>query len=163
MSIAVLPLPAAEAPRHHVLHPGDVVCASRDDQLETLLGSCVAVLLTDRRRTVGALCHIVHAGGSATDPTTYAAPALARLQALLQKRAIVLRLCQAWVFGGGNMFPGRYDSGHVGDANARWVLQALADDGVQLIGQDLGGPQYRRLRWTVGSGTPQLTAVTLPD
>ena len=163
MTVAVLPLPLDEAPRHHVLHPGDVVCASRGDHLETLLGSCVAVLLTDRRRTVGALCHIVHAGGSAGDPTTYAAPALARMQALLQKRAIVLRLCQAWVIGGGNMFPGHYDSGHVGDANARWVLQALAADGVQLAGHELGGPHYRRLRWTVGPELPQVTAVTLPE
>lgn len=163
MTIATLPLPLDEAPRHHVLHPGDVVCASRGDKLETLLGSCVAVLLTDRRRTVGALCHIVHVGGSSADPTTFAAPALARLQALLQQRAIVLRLCQAWVVGGGNMFPGRYEGGHVGDANAHWVLQALADDGVQVVGQDLGGPHYRRLSWTIGAEMPQVTAVRLPE
>ena len=38
----------------HTLHPGDVVCAERGDRMETLLGSCVAVVLTDPRRTVGA-------------------------------------------------------------------------------------------------------------
>lgn len=44
----------------HTLHPGDVVCAERGDRLETLLGSCVAIVLTDPRRTIGAMCHIVH-------------------------------------------------------------------------------------------------------
>ena len=56
------PLPLEEPPRTHVLHPGDVVCGVRGDRLETLLGSCVAVILTDPRRTVGTMCHIVHVG-----------------------------------------------------------------------------------------------------
>ena len=45
----------------HVLHPGDVACGERGERFETLLGSCVAIVLTDPRRTVGAMCHIVHA------------------------------------------------------------------------------------------------------
>jgi hypothetical protein len=44
----------------YLLHPGDVVCAERGDTLETLLGSCIAVLLSDRKRTIAAMCHIVH-------------------------------------------------------------------------------------------------------
>ena len=45
----------------HVLHPGGVACGERGERFETLLGSCVAIVLTDPRRTVGAMCHIVHA------------------------------------------------------------------------------------------------------
>ena len=45
----------------HVLHPGDVACGERGERFETLLGSCVAIVLTDPRRTIGAMCHIVHA------------------------------------------------------------------------------------------------------
>ena len=155
-------LPQAVPPATYVLHPGDVACAERGDRLETLLGSCVAVLLTDPRRTVGAMCHIVHAGGAVHGDTTYAAAAFAQLRALLQARAIVLQLCQAWVFGGGNMFPDRYGAGgHVGAANVRWVMQALADTGIELLGQDLGGACYRRIEWTVGPGLPQVSAVAL--
>ena len=44
-----------------VLAPGDVAIGTRGDRFETLLGSCVAIVLTDPRRTVGAMCHIVHA------------------------------------------------------------------------------------------------------
>ncbi len=156
-------LPKVEPPRMHVLHPGDVVCADRGDRLETLLGSCVAVLLTDPRRTVGAMCHIVHAAGGAAGDTAFAAAAFDRLRALLQARAIAMRQCLAWVYGGGNMFPERYDGGHVGDANARWVMQALDRDGLQVLGQDLGGRCYRRVAWTVGPGLPQVSAVALTN
>ena len=44
------------------LMPGDVALGQAGEQLKTLLGSCVAVILTDPRRTVAAMCHIVHVG-----------------------------------------------------------------------------------------------------
>ena len=44
------------------LMPGDVAIGQAGDQFKTLLGSCVSVVLTDPRRTVGAMCHIVHVG-----------------------------------------------------------------------------------------------------
>jgi len=44
------------------LMPGDVALGRAGDQLKTLLGSCVSVILTDPRRTVGVMCHIVHVG-----------------------------------------------------------------------------------------------------
>lgn len=152
-------LPAATAPQTHLLHPGDVVCAERGDRLETLLGSCVAVILTDPRRTVGAMCHIVHPGGHPRGDTAFGEAALLQLQALLLSRAIVMELCEAWVLGGGNMFPGRYDQGHVGQANAHWVMQALHERRVAVIGHDLGGNRYRRVGWTVGDEWPQVIAV----
>ena len=37
------------------LMPGDVALGTAGDQLKTLLGSCVSVILTDPRRTVGAM------------------------------------------------------------------------------------------------------------
>ena len=71
------------------LHPGDVACADRGERLETLLGSCVAILLTDPRRTVGAMCHIVHAAPAPPDrrgDTHYADAALAAMDARLRAR-----------------------------------------------------------------------------
>jgi chemotaxis protein CheD len=162
------------------LHPGDVACGERGDRLETLLGSCVAVVLTDPRRSVGAMCHIVHArpasrpsghpawtgDGVPTQPcaqpaTAHADAALAALYALLRQRGITPGLCEAYVYGGGNMFPDLIQAGHVGDDNVRWVLDALADDGVRVLHADVGGHSYRRLAWTVGPELPQVTAVAI--
>jgi chemotaxis protein CheD len=148
----------------HVLHPGDVVCAERGDRMETLLGSCVAIILTDPRRTVGAMCHIVHSGpaSSATSASgAHADVALATLYGLLRERGLEPTQCEAYVYGGGNMFPDIFMRTHVGDDNAQWVLAALAEDGVPVLIDDVGGNTYRRLAWTVGPGLPHVIAVPI--
>jgi chemotaxis protein CheD len=158
---------AAQLPgRVHVLHPGDVACVDRDDRLETLLGSCVAVVLTDPRRTVGAMCHVVHAGTAArgvVESTAFGRTAMDTLARRLRARGIEPRLCHAWLYGGGNMFPalvGAGSPGNVGSANARWALQTLEEAGIRLLGSDLGGAVYRRVRWTVGPGEPELEVMS---
>ncbi len=160
-------LAPARAPAVHVLHPGDVACVDQDERLETLLGSCVAIILTDPRRSVGAMCHIVHARPAPSDAphnSAYADAALNAMNSLLRGRGINPLLCQAYVYGGGNMFPQRYaagDTGHVGEQNVAWALRAMAQDGVPVLACDTGGAVYRRLGWTVGQAAPQVTAVAV--
>lgn len=148
----------------HTLHPGDVAVVDRGDRMETLLGSCVAIVMTDPRRTVGAMCHIVHCRppvGGAVETGVYAAGALRTMYAALLARGITPSLCEAWVFGGGNMFPSMFAQRHVGDDNANWALDALDRDGVRVIAHDVGGAVYRRLGWTVGTETPDVVAVSV--
>jgi chemotaxis protein CheD len=150
------------APAVHTLHPGDVVVAQRDDRMETLLGSCVAIVMTDPRRTIGAMCHIVHSRPPVSGVTTsgaYAETALRRMYTGLGAYGINASLCEAWVFGGGNMFPSTFSQRHVGADNADWALDALARDGVRVLDHDVGGTVYRKLAWTVGVGAPQVVAV----
>lgn len=144
------------------LHPGDVACAVRGEVLTTLLGSCVAIILTDPRRTIGAMCHIVHSKPPLShekSSTSYGSVAIEAMDRLLLARGISPRLCEAYVYGGGNMFPGLITQSHVGDANALWTLTVLRERGVRVIEQDLGGRVYRRLRWTVGVDAPEVSRV----
>lgn len=155
------------APTTHgtlVLHPGDVALGVRGDRLQTLLGSCVAVILTDPRRTVGVMCHIVHASPAQAmhdSPTTHADAALQAMTELLQSRGIVASMCEAYVYGGGNMFPNLVTGPGVGGKNVQWVLDALGSLGVRILKVDTGGAMYRQLRWTVGHEAPQTVVVPL--
>lgn len=145
-----------------VLHPGDVACGESGDTFETLLGSCVAIVLTDPRRTTGAMCHVVHAGSppcARAGDTAWGDPALQRLFALLRERGIDGRQCHAWVHGGGNMFPDTFGESHVGEANAQWALRALQAQGIRVLDTDLGGAHYRKLSWSVGALPPQVVRV----
>ncbi len=150
------------APKHHILHPGDVACAERGDQMETLLGSCVAIVLTDPRHTIAVMCHFVHSC-TATDARAtdcqYAEVALSTMYGLLYDRGINPLLCVAYVYGGGNMFSKIYQAPHVGESNLRWALAALAEDGIKVLVEDVGGTCYRRVKWTVGHELPSVTAV----
>lgn len=146
------------------LHPGDVVLGQRGDRLATLLGSCVAIVLTDPRRTLGVMCHIVHARPAvlgAGDSSAYADVALQTMVSLLRSRGLSASLCEAYVYGGGNMFPTISPGASVGEDNAQWALDALADMGVRVVRVDVGGPVYRQLSWTVGVAEPQMVAVPL--
>ncbi len=148
----------------HVLHPGDVACGERGDRFETLLGSCVAIVLTDPRRTVGAMCHIVHAlpaPAARHDDATYADAALRQMNQRLRARGLQLGQCEAYVYGGGNMFPQVYPQQSIGTRNVDWVLNALAATGVRVLQHDVGGNTYRRLRWTVGDDAPTVTAMPI--
>lgn len=143
--------------------------AERGQTLQTLLGSCVALVLSDPRRTVGAMCHVVH-GPGARPPgaqalaTAWGEAALSRLFALLRARGIEPRLCDAWAYGGGHMFPALGErAGNVGARNAQWLLQAVQRQGIPLLLADLGGTRYRRLHWTVGPGAPLVQAVALDE
>ena len=150
----------------HTLHPGDVAVGSAGDRMTTLLGSCVAIVLTDPRRTVGAMCHIVHAHAASSAQRTsgaFADAAFAALFDLLLARGITPHLCQAYVYGGGNMFPGLdIEPGcAVGDDNAHWALDALDAEGIRVLHHDLGGPVYRRICWTVGPAAPVVVSVSI--
>ena len=146
------------------LHPGDVVIGLRGQQLQTLLGSCVAVVLTDPRRTVGAMCHIVHArpATKAGRPSgSHADMALQMMVDLLQVRGIVASKCDAYVYGGGNMFPNLVQGAGIGGQNVHWVLRALEVMRVNILSVDAGGAVYRKLSWVVGPDAPQAVAVQL--
>lgn len=160
--------PPPLALRRLTLHPGDVACVDQGERLETLLGSCVAILLTDPRRTVGAMCHVVHAGapmGAPTRQTAFGDAALAEMGRLLRQRGIDPQQCLAWVYGGGNMFPARIGhaaaDGNVGAANFEWALTALHQAGIRVLGVALGGHAYRKLRWTVGPLAPEVETVSM--
>ncbi|MCX7203654.1 MAG: chemotaxis protein CheD [Burkholderiales bacterium] len=145
-----------------VLHPGDVACGERGERFETLLGSCVAIVLTDPRRTLGAMCHVVHsspAPAAHQDDSAWGDAALRKVYSLLQGRGIDPRQCEAWVYGGGNMFPERFSGPHVGQYNAQWALDTLQSEGIRVIDADLGGAHYRKLAWSVGAQPPQVVCV----
>jgi chemotaxis protein CheD len=146
------------------LGPGDLAIGTRGDRLETLLGSCVSIILTDPRRTVGVMCHFMHckpAPTMAENPTAYADAAWHEMQRLLVERGITPHLCEAYVYGGGDMFPGLELTCNVGDNNVRWALRALAEAGIPIRGSDLGGSVYRKVSWQVGAQTPTVISVSM--
>lgn len=144
------------------LMPGDVALGQVGDQLKTLLGSCVAVILTDPRRTVATMCHIVHVGqpnAANHQNTAYGTVAMDDMFRRLHGVGVTPRLCQAYVFGGGNMFPKLITNNPIGNNNVSWVLHQLKHHHIDVIDHCLGGPGYRKVSWTVGPTEPVVEVV----
>jgi chemotaxis protein CheD len=158
------PSTPAPAPVLKVLElmPGDLAIGESGDQFKTLLGSCVSVILCDPRRTLATMCHIVFTGQPTLEQnanTSYGLVAMNRMFALLRSRGVNPLMCQAYVFGGGNMFPHIFSLKHVGLSNAQWVLDFLSDNSIEVVDHCLGGSGYRKVSWTVGSGEPVVETV----
>ena len=144
------------------LMPGDVALGQAGDQLKTLLGSCVSVILTDPRRTVGAMCHIVHVGvpnAANRHNTAYGVAAMHEMFTKLRAVGINPRMCEAYVYGGGNMFPHLFREKHVGASNVDWALHYLETHDVPVLDHCLGGNGYRKVSWTVGRQEPVVETV----
>ena len=156
------PLPPSYNAAVIELMPGHVALGRSGDQLKTLLGSCVSVILTDPRRTVGAMCHIVHVGrpnAANLHNTAFGEVAMQDMFDRLIGIGIVPTRCRAYVYGGGNMFPQMVTSTHVGLNNANWVLDYLEHYGIAVLDESLGGNGYRKVSWTVGHEFPVVEAV----
>ncbi|MDT8990097.1 chemotaxis protein CheD [Curvibacter sp. APW13] len=139
------------------LMPGDVAFATAGDEMKTLLGSCVSIILTDPRRTVGSMCHIVHVGTPNQENRHNTAFGLVAMEAMFAKLLAVgipAQRCEAYVYGGGNMFPDIVNERSVGDRNAQWALDFLADHGIAVVESALGGTGYRKVSWRVGRSSP---------
>jgi chemotaxis protein CheD len=108
------------------------------------------------------MCHFVHVNGNRAQrpgQTVYAEAALLQMYRLLEEQGISPRLCVAFVYGGGNMFPSLVTQPHVGQANARWALEMLEGEGIPVIRQQTCGTVYRRVAWSIGPTDPTVCEV----
>lgn len=154
--------PRSTAVKPVELMPGDVAIGHAGDQMKTLLGSCVSVILTDPHRTVGAMCHIVHVGQASAasgQSTAYGAAAMQDMFGRLRAKGINPLMCEAYVYGGGNMFPHIIGPRHVGAINAEWALDYLYEHNIPVVDHSLGGNAYRKVSWTVGPTPPEVETV----
>lgn len=139
------------------LMPGDVALATAGDELKTLLGSCVSIILTDPRRTIGAMCHIMHVGqpnAAYRHNTDYGEVAMEAMFSKPLAVGIPAKRCEAYVYGGGNMFPDIVSGVSEGDRNVQWAMDFLSDHGIAVVESSLGGTSYRKVSWRVGGASP---------
>lgn len=151
------------APEHELM-PGDVALAHQGERLKTLLGSCVAVILTDPRHTVATMCHIVHTStpnSANLHNTAYGICAMEEMFHRLRHVGLTPHMCQAYAYGGGNMFPHLSSGDNVGSRNARWVTDFLTSHNIALVDHSLGGAHYRKITWSVGSLEPSLVLTSV--
>jgi chemotaxis protein CheD len=133
---------------------GEIGVARDSGVLRTFVGSCVAVVLQDRRRRVAALAHVMlpAANGRVTPPGKYAdtaVPEMLRLLGLLAGESVA---CTAMLAGGARMFA--FGAGSpIGEQNVTALERALALVGIPITARDCGGECGRRVSLDVATGS----------
>lgn len=154
--------PSPDRLRRITVMQGETRVSGEDVVLTTVLGSCIAACLFDPYAKVGGLNHFLLAepGSGETDPKqmqrygVYAMEVL--INGMLQIGATRSAL-KAKLYGGASMRDGFRD---IGATNAAFARRFLADERIQLVGEDVGGFSARRVEFRPAHGLARCRAVT---
>ncbi|MCD8515015.1 MAG: chemotaxis protein CheD [Burkholderiaceae bacterium] len=152
---------AKPAPMDVFLLPGEFFVGDEGYQIRTILGSCVSITLWHPAARVGGMSHFVlptRGTGVLGNPADldghYGDEALALMMNELKALGVAPTQCQAKVFGGGHMFPGRVKMGpdHVGMRNGEAALAMLSKVGIPVLGECLYGYGHRQIIFDISKG-----------
>jgi len=146
-------VPARDEPAECVpLMQGDVYCTADSKILITVLGSCVAVCLWDKRRRFGGMNHFVLPEDRKGERSgRYGESAIDQLIAGLVRLGSDVGDLEAKVFGGAAVLP--FSGGQsVGSSNVAVALERLRAHGIRVTAQRTGGVEGRQIRFTTRTG-----------
>lgn len=119
--------------------------------ISTILGSCVAVCLTDARRGIGGMNHILVPDGCGSELSArgVGASAMERLINALLKMGVRKSDLTAKVFGGASVVAGLSD---IGARNVAFVQDYLRTEAIPCVASSTGGTQARRIQFRPATG-----------
>ncbi len=137
----------------YFLYPGQIFTATEPTTITTILGSCAAVCLWDKRQRIGGMNHYLLADGDDDGPNRFrygnnANTAL--LQQLISLGSQIKDL-QAKIFGGASAFSIRPEES-LGQKNVELAEEFVYKKGIPLLLKDVCGSRGRRLSFQTHDG-----------
>lgn len=130
------------------------------------LGSCVGIVLYDKRNKVGGLAHILLADssnfnykGNSFNPFKFADTAVPMLIEEMEKFGGTKSRMEAKIAGGSQLFNFNKTEGGIGDKNVKKVYEVLNEKGIPISGKDVGGNYGRTMQLYVDSGKVLVSTV----
>jgi chemotaxis protein CheD len=141
--------------RSQYLAPGQLLVCRDSTVISTIVGSCVAVCLSDPVAGIGGMNHFLLPlrVGLERSPRfgSVAIPGL--IDRLLSEGARRDRL-EAKVFGGASLVGSRARRDDpLGSKNARLAFDLLAEARIPVVAEDVEGPRGRKILYHTGDGT----------
>jgi chemotaxis protein CheD len=142
--------------------PGEYYVTRHDEAVSTVLGSCIAACISDRRLGVGGMNHFMlpEDGGNSGDSdrwldpkaglaTRYGSHAMECLINELMKLGARRESLEIKLFGGGRILASMTD---VGARNVEFIRQFLKSEGFEIAAEDMGDIYPRRVIYFPESG-----------
>jgi chemotaxis protein CheD len=142
------------------LSQGELHCTAEPTMVTTVLGSCVAVCLSDRARGLGGINHFLlpHCDGDQLN-LRYGDVAIDRLlDGMLSLGARVGDL-EAKVFGGAAVMPMNAPENNVGTRNVEVAMARLRSLGITVVARRTGGSRGLSVRLFTATGDVLIRAV----
>ena len=145
------PFHSASLHMHGVLPGEHKVVRSQAEAVSTLLGSCVAACIRDRKSGIGGLNHFLLPGDEDNTSARYGAYAMEVLVNEILSLGAARSDLEAKVFGGGAIIASSIGF-DIGRRNGEFVKTYLSNEGIRLMAEDLGGDRGRRLNYHPATG-----------
>ncbi len=132
--------------------PGQLYVTLKDELITTVLGSCVAACIRDRRLGIGGMNHFMLPEGGvegAGDAARYGVFAMESLINAILKNGGRRAHLEVKLFGGGQVMSGMSD---VGRRNIQFARSFVRSEGLEVTAEDLGGPWPRKVVYFPASG-----------
>ena len=151
----IVDTPAGGDRQRAYLLPGQLYASAEPCQIKTILGSCVAICLWDKRRGAGGMNHFLLPESRAGQPASlrYANEATRVLLDQLRELGCRPPNLRAKLFGGAALFQqrDRYRAS-LGSQNVEAALVLLRSAGIPVVAQETGGAQGRKVLFNTDDG-----------
>jgi len=114
------------------------------------LGSCVALILYDKRKGTGAMAHVMlpESRGKTDKPGKFADTALEVLLDELEKKGSMKPALSARLVGGASMFSTPSNNLNIGERNINALRELLEKSRINIINEEVGGTSGRSVLFT---------------
>jgi len=145
------------------LKAGEIHFSAQPASVFTVLGSCLAVTLFNRRLGLGAICHGFlpecqkkkQCGGDCPEPGKYVDCAIQLMTKRFKQQGVAVHEIEAKVFGGADTLgagPGGRGGSFIGKRNTEMALQTLEKEGLGILSLDVGGATGRKIFFNTHTG-----------
>ena len=148
--------PSAGAGETAYVHVGQLYVSAQRRLVSTILGSCVSVCLWDPQLGIGGLNHFLlpQCVNNGVSSPRFGNVAIGELLAELQGLGAARQRLKAKVFGGASVIDAfQTDKGSLGTQNVALARRYLADAGIPIVNEDVGGTQGRKLVFQTNDGS----------
>jgi chemotaxis protein CheD len=145
------------------LYPGTLHCQPEPCVVTTVLGSCVAVCLTDRARRVSGINHFMLPGsGGDNFSLRHGESAIAMLLEKMRGLGCRKENVEAKIFGGGAVLPVSTPKDAVGAKNIAVALTCLHALDIEVVARRTGGKTGMLVRLFTATGDVLIRKVASP-
>ena len=130
---------------NYFLKPGYIFVTKKPTIISTVLGSCVAVFICDRKKKMNGINHFELPYAKKSDPPTarYGNVAIIALIRMMLDEGAKVKHMEAQIFGGAH--DRKISSTNVGLENIRMARKVLNKKGIRIVSEDVGGEKGRKI------------------
>lgn len=125
-----------------LLSPGYIILPDTPMLIYMILGSCVAVVLIDRKTNAAGCCHFIkpRIPDNSSPRSVYGSVAIVTLIRLMLENGGSTDDLEAQIIGGSDL-----DGREIGKENAEIAIKILTKKGIHISSKDIGGDKGRKV------------------